>query len=336
MQTQPFLARLSATLFLAIALTSGCSSSHDPIGNQPDDQLIVGVTDWKSATTLEGPKRERSRAVGYLRIPSKGSRCTAWLVGPDLLVTNWHCISSQQEAEGAEVSFDYEDGVGSPKFSPCETFIRASEDADVALLRCAGRLGDQQGFLRLSETEPADGDEVYVIHQNCDRFTVAGCDPTKKASSGKILQARFSERELTHDADTLPGSSGAPVLSRRTDEVVGLHHAGVGNDGNGRGTSNKAVRLAFFGDVIRTSAAGSPPSPSPSPSTPPARPGTCDHSVCAVGGPLAQTCEDGCAGAICTVNPSCCASGWGASCVELVGVKDQCLIICELNERGGR
>jgi hypothetical protein len=56
--------------------------------------------------------------------------------------------------------------------------------------------------------------------------------------------------EIGHDADTLGGSSGSPVFSRVTHGVIGLHHVGLGNDGNGRGSQNRAVPMTSILPVL--------------------------------------------------------------------------------------
>ena len=66
---------------------------------------------------------------------------------------------------------------------------------------------------------------VYVIHQNRDDNTTFGCAPTKKYSPGYILNANYSSTDASYNADTLGGSSGSPVFSATTHEVVALHHS---------------------------------------------------------------------------------------------------------------
>ena len=82
---------------------------------------------------------------------------------------------------------------------------------------------------------------VYVIQQNCDYYSNRDCYHTKKISRGT---ASVSDAQITHNADTLGGSSGSPVFSSITHEVVGIHHAGLGNNGQGRGVENYAVSMS--------------------------------------------------------------------------------------------
>jgi hypothetical protein len=216
-----------------------------------ESTVIVGSLNWSSSTTLSGTTATRAKAVGYLSIPAVGSRCTAWLVSNDVVITNNHCISSSSQAVGARVSFNYVDGVASTSrvYYDCSTFIKTWSAEDMTALRCKavnGLLpGQAQGFLRVSATNAATNASIYVLHQNCDYYTSSGCSPTKKYSPGVIKNANYSSTDASYDADTLGGSSGSPVLSSSTHEVVALHHYGFGGDSMGRGTHNSGVRASL-------------------------------------------------------------------------------------------
>ncbi|NMO22105.1 trypsin-like serine protease [Pyxidicoccus fallax] len=221
--------------------------ANEPLASQ-ESNVIVGTVNWVSATTLSGTQRTRSQAVGYLSIPAVGSRCTAWLVSRDVIITNNHCIGSASEASGARASFNYEDGVASASrvWYNCGTLIKTWSGDDMTALRCTatnGQLpGDVYGWLTVSSTNAATNASIYVVHQNCDYYTTSGCTPTKKSSPGVVKNANYSTTDLSYDADTLGGSSGSPVISSSTHQVVGLHHIGLGGNSSGRGTANTGVK----------------------------------------------------------------------------------------------
>lgn len=221
--------------------------AHEPLASQ-ESNVIVGTVNWVSATSLTGTQRTRSKAVGYLSIPAVGSRCTAWLVSRDVIITNNHCIGSSADAVGARVSFNYEDGVTSTDriWYNCATFIKTWSTDDMTAVRCSalnGQLpGDVYGWLTVSSTNAATNASVYVVHQNCDYYTTSGCSPTKKSSPGVVKNGNYSTTDISYDADTLGGSSGSPVLSTSTNEVVALHHIGLGGNSSGRGTANTGVK----------------------------------------------------------------------------------------------
>ncbi len=229
---------------LVVGLT-GCGAAELPM-DVPDAELattespvIVGSVNWSSATSLSGTARTRSKAVGYLSIPAVGSRCTAWLIATDKIVTNNHCIGSSSEAVGAKVSFNYEDGVASTSrvWYPCSTFVKTWSNEDMTVLKC-GTVngyypGQVYGKLTVAGANAANGSSMYVIHQNCDYNASSGCVPTKKYSPGSVLNTNWSSNELSYNADTLGGSSGSPVLAGSgtyAHYVIGLHHVGVGSN----------------------------------------------------------------------------------------------------------
>ncbi len=221
-----------------------------------EQPVIVGTLDWTSSTTLSGTKATRAKAVGYLSIPAVGSRCTAWLVSKDTIITNNHCIGTSADAANAKASFNYEDGVssGSRVWYTCSTFVKTWSNLDMTALKCGtvnGQYpGDVHGALTISSTNPATNNSIYVIHQNCDYHTSSGCSPTKKHSAGKILNGSFSSKDASYDADTLGGSSGSPVLSATSHEVVALHHYGFGGDASGRGTHNSGVKASLIKSAL--------------------------------------------------------------------------------------
>ena len=233
--------------FLVVGLT-GCGASQLPedvpnvdVGST-ESNVIVGSVNWTSVTSLSSTstERTRSKAVGYLSIPAVGSRCTAWLVGTDKVVTNNHCIGTSSEAVGAKVSFNYEDGVASTSriWYDCSTFVRTWTAEDMTVLTCKPlngyTPGQVYGRLTVAAGNAANSSAMYIVHQNCDYVASSGCVPTKKYSPGTVLNTNYSSNELSYNADTLGGSSGSPVFgaagSTYAHQVIGLHHVGAGSN----------------------------------------------------------------------------------------------------------
>ncbi len=216
-----------------------------------ESPVIVGSVNWSSATSLSGTERTRSKAVGYLSIPARGSRCTAWLVSNDVAITNNHCISTSSHASGAKISFNYEDGVSSSSrvWYDCSTLIKTWSYEDMTALRCKAingvYPGQTYGYLTVASSNASTNTSAYIIHQNCDYYTSSGCSPTKKYSPGVVKNGSYNSKELSYDMDTLGGSSGSPVLSSSSDQVIGLHHVGVGGNSQGRGSFNLGVKASL-------------------------------------------------------------------------------------------
>ena len=95
--------------------------------------------------------------------------------------------------------------------------------------------------LRLDVTSPEHGLRIAVPQYP------QGARQTQ-LSLGRVTG--LSDGRIRHDASTLAGSGGAPVLSVRTFEVIGMHVRGV----TGRSTYNEAVALTELLKELRSSA----------------------------------------------------------------------------------
>ncbi|MBM4281745.1 MAG: trypsin-like serine protease [Deltaproteobacteria bacterium] len=272
-----------ATVLVLAAGVTGCVADLGvddaptalTMASKDEHPVIVGAVDWQDAALLpEGTaERANANAVAYLDLPAAGSRCTGFLIAPDVLMTNEHCIPDARAAMGARALFRYETGSANVAAFDCSTFLGNDAGLDFALLQCAGRPGGTFGVVSVEHRAPRRNEPVYVLHQNCDHHADASCAPTKKLSPGRV---RAVGTETGHDADTLGGSSGSPLFSRDTHAVIGLHHVGVGGTGNGRGTVNRAVPMTrilpvlaqrFPGLTLGGSAPATTPPAAPAPTT---------------------------------------------------------------------
>lgn len=233
--------------------------------------VIIGDIDWVETETLAASsfQARNARAVGKINLPWADSRCTAFLISEDVIMTNQHCIEQASHAQGVKVTFDLVEGVTADQRQEfdCSTFIGNDEELDFALLRCEGSPGAQYGTVKLARRAATAGSDLYVIHQNCDYYTEQECEPTKKLSNGKLVKIRTEDGEYAHNADTLGGSSGSPVFGANH-EVIAIHHAGAGGWFNGRGYENYAVPMHAIVTRINTKfpsvlSGGTAPAPKP-------------------------------------------------------------------------
>jgi V8-like Glu-specific endopeptidase len=202
--------------------------------------VILDELEWDDVSQYPfvHPIRQKAMAVGNMWIPLYKARCTGFLIGPKTVMTNHHCVSSRYHAWEIEMTFSFISGVGKgiPSTYKCNKFIGANKKLDYALLNCEDGPGLVFGYMELANEEALEGDEVYIPQQNCDYKTEKDCSRTQKVSFGHIEKV---DRRLHHNADTLGGSSGAPVLSTRSHHVVGLHYAGVEDEQNYAKKMNK-------------------------------------------------------------------------------------------------
>jgi len=244
-------------LLLGVLVLATSCGKQDQANSGPaalmDSNIIVGDLDWREITDLYSshPIRQAGKAVGDVDLPAMGSRCTGFLISEDVFMTNHHCIPTPSHARGVTVAFKHEKGVSERNYEKydCSTFIGNNRELDFALLKCQGQPGAKFGFVTLDSDQKSKNHEIYIVQQNCDYYSNRSCDYTKKFSKGKITAVRDS---YTHNADTLGGSSGSPVFSQDSNEVVAIHHAGYGNNGRGRGYENYAVPMSKIVPYILT------------------------------------------------------------------------------------
>lgn len=238
--------QLCCLLFL-LFLAFSCGKREEDGSRQGPDagQIIVGTLDWKEIGDLSQSSqlRDWSSAVADVDLPVMGSRCTGFLISEDILMTNQHCIPSASYARGVTVTFDHVKGNSKESWEKfdCSEFVGNDATLDYALLKCRGLPGSVYGFVDLDESAYTQGKKITIIQQNCDYYSNSNCDWTKKYSHGEITKV---DSEYAHNADTLGGSSGSPVFDSVSGKVLAIHHAGLGNDGRGRGIENYAVPMS--------------------------------------------------------------------------------------------
>ncbi len=137
-------------------VTTACTTRLDEGGAGDDVQLgnsavldmgvIVGDLDWVSSTELTGTAKRASLATGYVSIPQASARCSGFLIGRDVFMTNHHCVSGPETAFGVTVNFKYDTLWDESGVVRCDEFIGADQALDYALVRCQGNPGDIYGW----------------------------------------------------------------------------------------------------------------------------------------------------------------------------------------------
>jgi endonuclease G len=188
--------------------------SEDPIDLRKE--LISGVVDFQHPWFLR-LGWERSRTVGM--IPNAG---TAFLIGKNVMMTNWHIFRRVDWALGKEVIFEYEqdsDGLiratTKAKIRPDLLFF-SDEELDFAIFKVEGEPGLSRGFLDVStEGRIATDTRVNIVqHPNAE---------LKKIAIRNNGLKHFDDSVLQYWTDTEHGSSGSPLFNDNW-EFIGLHY----------------------------------------------------------------------------------------------------------------
>ena len=191
------------------------------------------VSSWEDVARVRNRFREELLASVAKLFIGSGVTCTGFLVGPQAILTNFHCLDRSPAFRASQgrpapdcsdiaIHFDF-DRQPAPEAvvrARCTRVLKFDQPLDYALLdlgsppaagptaRAPFPLADQ------ALTQVSRG---HLIHHP------AGL--AKKASSDCELRLGADGR-LEHRCSTMGGSSGAPLLDD-TQRVIGLHHEGA-------------------------------------------------------------------------------------------------------------
>ncbi len=216
------------------------------VGDQAALELIVNSEDNFIDIDMLAGAIYTAQAVGRIELPRGRAHGTGFLVGPDLMLTNYHVFKNKDVLSSAVVRFDYHanaDGATTDgrvfEFQPDFYVGSPDKELDFALVKLKGeplaerklqpddeglgylellRRGRHRGYLLLAPRQIVEHERVNIIqHPNGN--------PQKVVLTQNYVLANMSADRVHYLADTQPGSSGSPVLNRHW-EVIALHHSG--------------------------------------------------------------------------------------------------------------
>ena len=177
------------------------------------------------------------RADAVAKLTTAVEMGTGFLVSPWLLMTNHHVLDSAETAADTIAWFRYvedEDGASQPTkvaLQPERCFVTSpADDLDFTLVAVAPVAdkppGETFGYIAMhgGVGKIVKGQPVNVVQHPQGRHREVTL--RNNTFSGPLVDAQGVEnpKYLLYDADTEPGSSGAPLLSDSW-ELIGLHHA---------------------------------------------------------------------------------------------------------------
>jgi S1-C subfamily serine protease len=205
------------------------------------EAMVLESVPFQEVNRWRATMAQRERTVCRVEIPKGAGVGTGLLVGPGVVLTNWHVaelLEEQSENEEAGVRFDYvvqPDGLSGSEgkfysFSKnCLIDSSGVTDLDFALLRIDGDPGNEtvgeeqkRGWVKVQPRELNVGEVLLVLqHPLATHLNL---------SAGTITAVNTLHKRVTYTANTAPGSSGSPVFTLGW-ELVALHHYGQ-KDGN--------------------------------------------------------------------------------------------------------
>ena len=221
------------------ALVSREAFAPDEIDNHLVERVIGETRDFLAVAFLERAL-QATRCVGRIETRLTGGRKsygTGFLVSPRLLLTNHHVLETAENAAESVIEFDYQvDRLDQPlavqrfDLDPT-TFFLNDKGFDFALvavqpLSTRGRPLADYGWCPLvkEEGKVRTGDCINIVQHPRGEMKQVVIRENRLLDLPDNLET--FDRVAHYEADTEPGSSGAPVFSDLW-EVVALHHSGV-------------------------------------------------------------------------------------------------------------
>lgn len=208
-------------------------------------EAVCGSEDFRDVKCYEDSHPvEYQRARAAVRLIKNGSaHCTGWLAScENHIITNQHCVAGQSELDQIEFQFEYQRpgcDTGSAGVSlqlQGGTLLEANQPRDFALIMPALAGHDPQavyGYMKWDIRLPGIDERMYIPgHPSGDPKRLSLFSTDSHDQSGRCEVYSVSEPacqsggppDVGYYCDTEGGSSGSPVLSAVTHNVIALHH----------------------------------------------------------------------------------------------------------------
>ena len=220
----------------AAARFSVVSDSAPPVSAAAGrlEAIVAQVNGLRSTDAFRGEMQAVERRI--CRIENAGDTAvgTGFLVGPNLVLTNFH-VYEALDWQSAVAHFDYhEDHSGQCYRLDGPALATSSVDKlDFALLHLSHPAGKERGWLEPKRHEFGKEDILLILQHPQGRRLELGI--------GQI--GGVTENRITYSTNTDFGSSGAPVFL--TDwRLVALHHRGI------KHVNNVGIPIATIWDAL--------------------------------------------------------------------------------------
>lgn len=187
---------------------------------------------------------DKGEAVCRLVIGGSGL-CTGWLIGSEgHVMTNNHCVSTQNTASNIEFQFNYRtsncagtSNATTDAVAQTSTLICTDGTLDYTLLKLPVNPTNTYGFLSFRSSGPVVNERIYIPqHPGGARKKISVNDDQSPTGFAQVVNINGGGNSTRTEylSDTDNGSSGSPVLSYNDHLVVALHNTGGCFNGGNR------------------------------------------------------------------------------------------------------
>jgi len=221
---------------------------------------IIGDPDFEKMRDLPRDSQDYrlGTKVGWFVVPHRNNPnrvwiCTGFLVGPDLFMTNHHCIHDDEgllPLEDAAILMDYyQERDVDPTFGGITArvaeILRMDGFKDYALLRLDKPIGNTYGWLELDTgTRVNSSQSVKLISHPRGRSKEIVRRNTQIVDIPAGHPLEDDPSALAYLADSEGGASGSPVFLREGAGVIGIHHSAWSS--RGEPTFNAGTLMSYI------------------------------------------------------------------------------------------
>ena len=219
---------------------------------EPITKSLCGADNMKWAQCYQSSEPTayaRGRAVVRLLTQKSngGFLCTGWLVGDEgHMMTNNHCISTQQHADNTTYEFMAEGSCSTncPQLAcpgvieaNSATLVRTTASLDYSLLKLPTNPSGTHGFLQLRSSGPVLNERMYIVQHPSGKGKRIALESTDSSNPSGFCEVdavnmpSCVSNEIGYRCDTEGGSSGSPVLGYGDHCVIAIHNCGGCNNG---------------------------------------------------------------------------------------------------------
>ncbi|GMF23030.1 unnamed protein product [Phytophthora fragariaefolia] len=230
--------------------------------NDDNDESICGTDESVEAACAPSSTNSgegvvmlaKSQPVARLSIIKENGMviayCTGWLLGCEgHLITNQHCIGSNQDALNTKVEFlaestscrggescDTRGGCPGPVGVTTTSLVAVSEDLDYALVRLGGNTSSYNysglyektgGYLQFRGSGAVLDETIYIPqHPLGYGKRIAWLYNGQPGRVESLTVTECGKNDVGYYVDTQEGSSGSPIIATKDNNVIALHHCG--------------------------------------------------------------------------------------------------------------